>query len=43
MKKRARISKFMGWLFHYNSVSIDLSPEGLMLIVELVKTGSHDS
>jgi hypothetical protein len=42
MKKRAKISKFMSQLFHYSPVSIALSPEGLMLIVALVKTGSHE-
>lgn len=42
MKKRARTSKFMSQLFHYSPVSIALSPEGLMLIVELVKAESHE-
>jgi len=43
MKNRTRISKFMGWLLHFSHVSIDLSPEGLMLIVDLIKTDSQES
>jgi hypothetical protein len=42
MKKQTKISKFMGWLLHYSPVSIDLSPEGLMLLFDRIKAESHE-